>query len=129
MAEDINTLNKYRLNYHCFSLKMNREQAKKDYIDFARSVYPNQAKGIELFEREYNVNLPSAKRVEQTLKWMVKDNFYWHSIKELPRSSYVPEELAYLRLLFQDIEEAIYKGYKKQKQSRITKATMVLQLT
>lgn len=64
---------------------MSREKAKSDFIDFARSQYPQQVNSINVFAREYDVDLPQSERVKQTQKWIVKDNFFWHSIKDLPQ--------------------------------------------
>ena len=84
IPEDINTLNKYRLNYHCVTLDFSREAAKKDLITFAKSIYPEQDMALQMFEKNYKIELPQKERIKQTLEWLVMDNFFWKTTQELP---------------------------------------------
>lgn len=39
MPQDINTLNKLRLNYYSFTLPFDREKAKADFLNFIKNLY------------------------------------------------------------------------------------------
>ena len=116
LPEELDTLNKYRLNFHCLTLELDRPKAKQDLIKFLKKVYLGQAKDIEEFEMNYKTDCSQEERIIQTKEWLVKDNFYWKSTQDLLSVSYFPQELRYLRLLFKDVEEAIALTYSRSYQ-------------
>lgn len=90
LPEELDTLNKYRLNFHCLTLKVDRVKAKQDLVNFAKNVYPRQAKEIEEFEINYRTDCSQEERIVQTKEWLVKDNFYWKATQDLLSVSYLP---------------------------------------
>ena len=45
----------------------------------------------------------------QAIKWAFDDNFYWKLIEKLPQATTDPKKLAYLRLPFLELSQAIFE--------------------
>lgn len=45
---------------------------------------------------------------EQALRWAFEDSFYWQMIERLPKATTDPKRMAYLRLPFSDLYQAIF---------------------
>ena len=70
-------LNKYRLNYHCNTDYVGRNQAKEDLITLAKHLFPQQSQEIEKFAKEYNLELEGAEKNKLVLEWAYKSSFFW----------------------------------------------------
>lgn len=46
---------------------------------------------------------------KQTLNWAFDDSFYWNTVEKLPKATTDPKKLAYLRLPFSDLYQAIFE--------------------
>jgi hypothetical protein len=47
--------------------------------------------------------------------WIFRNSFYWELVDRLPKVSSDPKRLAYLRIQFKDIYEAILEAYNEMK--------------
>lgn len=114
IEEDTNMMNKYRINFFSLTCNHSPKSAKRDFVNFARKLYPENAQEVEQFEKEYILDLPTEDKVQQTLSWMGKQNFFFESTQQLPKITMDPKKLGYLRLPFKECYEAIISSYKKK---------------
>jgi hypothetical protein len=109
LEEDRKMLNKYRLNYFCITAPHHRPSGKDDFVAVAKHLMPEQDSKIAKFETEYNLSLQGREGHRQTLQWAFDDCFYWNIIEKLPKATVDPKRLAYLRLPFTDLYQAIFE--------------------
>ena len=70
---------------------------------------PEQEDKISKFENEYDHALKRKCSHKQALDWAFDDSFYWSIIEKLPKATIDPKKLAYLRLPFTDLYQAIFE--------------------
>ena len=70
---------------------------------------PEQEGKIDLFEKGYNLTLKGKDAHRQALSCAFEDGFYWSAIEKLPKATIDPKKLAYLRLPFTDLYQAIFE--------------------
>ena len=106
--KDTNIINLYQLNYRCIiGSFINRSKAKDDFVKLARKLYPEQVGEIDMFQRQYNIDLKGEQKRKMVLDWVFRNNFYWDIISQITKNTSDPKRTAYLRLPIQDIFETI----------------------
>ena len=108
LDEDRKLLNRYRLNYFCFTSKQLKSKSKEDFVRLAKALTPDQTDKITKFENEYSLTFTGNEAHAQTLQWSFDESFYWHLIEALPKATTDPKKIAYLRLPFIDLFQAIF---------------------
>ena len=109
LEEDRKLLNKYRLNYFCITTPHHKAKSKEDLITIARELMPKHEEQVDQFQKEYNIALKGKDAHSQVLKWAFADSFYWLLVERLPKATIDPKRLAYLRLPFTDLYQAIFE--------------------
>jgi len=88
----------------------NHQQAKNDFVNLSRSIYPDEKnkKFIDRFEEEYN-----AYNKKEILSWYTQESFLYKVTNNCLRIA-TADSIQYCRLLLKDIERAIKEQYKKE---------------
>lgn len=97
IEDDMNLMNKYRINFHSLTSSKAKAKAKADFVDFAKKMFPQKMEEIQEFENNYKLNLSATESAKQTLYWLGRPGFFWESMQVLPKISTDPKKLAYLR--------------------------------
>ena len=129
IEEDTNLINKYRLNYSCFIKNYNREKAKKDFVQLAMQIYPEDKAKINDFIKNYNVDIKGEQAYKQTIQWAMapgSDNFFWKLLQIFPKTTLDPKKLGYLRLAFKDLYLSVYQNYKNENIKKLKQQTYFL---
>ena len=125
IEDDTNLMNKYRINFYSLTCKYSEPAAKKDFVNLAKRLYPEQGQAITQFDSEYKIDLSGDAKTQQTLSWIGKGNFFLESTQQLPKITTDPKTMGYLRFPFKECYEAISQHY-KSKPKKVGELYMVL---